>query len=239
MILLLAALLGTASAAPLAPGSLQPVPLSFEITAALSADRFYLRAPGCTGDACTAIRKESWQGGEGSLWFIPQLGVYGGLAHEVEQTAAATYSGAGYRLYGGIKGDVKLVRSAQLAGWFTVTHTVTGEVHTPETTSTVPDQARRNQFEVGAVVQVGQADGGIQGWAGVEAMPYTVDLTRVLDGDAKIALKPFIPVSAVGGVRLMSDPLGGPWAERGRLGVGVTGEVGYRIGVTGWLTAAL
>lgn len=239
MILLLAALLGVANAAPLSPGSLQPVPLSFEITGALSAERFYLRAPGCTGDACTAIRKESWQGGEGSLWFIPQLGVYGGLAHEVEGTAAATYSGAGYRLYGGLKGDVKVSRAAHLAGWVTITHTVTGEVRTDETASTVQDQARRNQFELGAVIQLGQADGGVQGWAGVEAMPYTVDLTRVLDGDAKLALKPFIPVSAVGGVRFLSDPLGGPWSERGRLGVGVTGEVGYRIGVTGWLTAAL
>jgi hypothetical protein len=218
---------------------LQPVPLSFEVTGALSADRFYLRAPGCTGDACKAIRKESWQGGEGSLWFIPQFGVYGGLAHESEQTAAATFTGSGYRMYGGLKGDVKVSRGAQLAGWFTITHTVTDEVLTAESTSSTPDQARRNQFEAGAVLQVGQADGGIQAWAGVEAMPYTVDLTRVLDGDAKIALKPVIPVSAVGGVRMLSDPLGGPWSERGRLGVGVSGEVGYRIGVTGWLTAAL
>lgn len=229
-----------ASAAPLSPGSLQPVPLSVELAGTLSTDRFYLHSPGCTGDACSAIRKELWQGGEAALWFIPQLGIYGGLAHETEATGAATYSGAGFRAHAGVKGGVALGRGVGLNGWASVTHTETSTTNTLDSVVTgAPDQAKRNQFEVGAVAQFGQADGGIQAWTGIEAMPFSVDRTRVVQGEAMVILQPFIPISAVAGVRMMSDPVGGPWVERGRIGVGVTGELGYRVGVTGWLMVSM
>lgn len=239
----LLALLGApALAQPIAPSGVQSAPLSLEVSALLSADRLYLHAPGCTGDSCQAIRKESRQGGEASLWLFPALGFYGGAVHDVESTAAATYSGGGWSVYGGAKGGFVVQRGLAVNGWLSVAHSETTTTQTATTTDTTDgpsDQARRNQFELGAVARFGQSDGGLDAWAGVEAMPYCVDLTRVVHGEAKIGLKPFIPVSAVGGLRIISDPLGGPWSDRGRLSAGVTGEVGYRVGVTGWLTASL
>ncbi|MSP56279.1 MAG: hypothetical protein EXR69_11855 [Myxococcales bacterium] len=241
VVALLRVLCDEALAAPLTPVAVQDVPLSLEVSAALGSDLFYLRASGCKGDACTAVRRENMQGGEASLWFVPQFGVYGGAAHDVESTAAATYSGVGYRVHAGVKGGVKVRHGLGLNGWLTVTHAETTVALEPsvEAPTGPADEARRNQFEVGAAARFGEVDGGFDAWVGVEAMPYCVDLTRVVHGELKLGLKPFIPVAAVGGIRVLSEPLGGPWAKRGRLSAGVTGEVGYRVGVTGWLTASL
>ena len=123
LVSLLALGVHTASAAPLSPASLQPVPFTFELTGVLSTDRTYLHSPGCTGEACSAIRRELWQGGEGSLWVIPQLGFYGGLAHVTEGPAAATYTGDGFRAQGGVKGGVALSSALGLNGWASFTHT--------------------------------------------------------------------------------------------------------------------
>lgn len=230
-----------ALAAPLTPVAVQAAPFSVEVSGVLTSDRFILRAPGCKGDACMAIRHENMQGGEASLWIVPQFGVYGGAAHDVESTAAATYSGAGYSVHGGVKGGFQVRHGLGLNGWLAVTHAETRVVLEPgvEAPTGPSDEARRNQFELGAAARFGEVDGGFDAWVGVEAMPFCVDRTRVVHGELKLGLKPFIPVSAVGGIRVISDPLGGPWAKRGRLSAGVTGEVGYRVGVTGWLTASL
>jgi hypothetical protein len=231
---------GVANAAPLTPAPVQDAPMSVELAAAVANDRMYLRVPGCAG-ACAAIRKEHWQGGEAALWLIPQLAVYGGAAHDGEETAAATYLGDGFRVHGGVKGGFDLRPGLGLNGWVSVAH-VESKASAAKDSGTVgkfPDQARRNQLELGAVVRVGQRDGGLDGWVGLEALPYSVDLTRVVQGVAVVKLIPTIPVSAVGGVRLVSEPLGGPWAERGRLSAGLTGSVGYRVGFTGWLSVSL
>ena len=232
--------MGVANAAPLSPARVQDAPMSVELSAAVASDRMYLRVPGCTG-SCAAIREEHWQGGEAALWLIPQIAVYGGAAHDGEETAAATYKGDGFRVHGGVKGGFDLRPGLGLNGWVSVAHVESKASSTSASDSVAkfPDQAQRNQLELGAVVRVGQRDGGLDGWVGLEALPYSADLTRVVQGVAVVKLIPTIPVSAVAGVRLVSEPLGGPWAERGRLSAGLTGSAGYRVGLTGWLSVSL
>ncbi len=232
--------LGLAYAAPLAPAPAQSAPMSVELSAAVASDRLYLRVPSCAG-ACAAIRKEHWQGGEAALWLLPQLAVYGGAAHDGEETAAAIYQGAGFRVHGGVKGGFDLRPGLGVNGWVSVAHVESkaSPAQAAQGAQAFPDRARRNQLELGAVVRMGQRDGGLDGWVGLEAMPYSVDLTRVVEGAAVVKLIPTVPVSAVGGVRLVSEPLGGPWSERGRLSAGLTGSAGYRVGFAGWLSVSL
>lgn len=229
---------GVAAAAPVATGPVSATPWNVELTGVLSTDRVYLRVPGCSG-ACTAFRREHYQGGEATVWVLPQLGFYGGAAHESEATDAALYAGAGFRAYAGVKGSFALRPELAVDAWGTLTHTETVASPDDADPGPYPDQAKRNQLEAGGVVRFGRADEGLDAWAGVEVMPYSVDRTRVVQGDAVVRTVPWVPVSAVGGVRLVSDALGGPWATRGRLSAGVSGSLGYRVSVTGWLTASL
>lgn len=238
MLSLLLLAVDAAGAAPLVPGPVQTVPWSVELTGVVSSDRVYLRVPDCSG-ACTAFRLEHYQGGEATVWVLPKLGVYAGAAHELESNGAVLYTGSGYRLHAGVKGSVPVAAEVSLDIWAAGTHTETRVSSADAAPSDYPDQARRNQLELGGVARFGQADEGLDAWVGVEAMPYSVDRTRVVDGDAVVTLRPWLPVSAVGGLRLVSDPLGAPWAARGRLSAGVSGSVGYRVSVSGWLSASL
>ncbi len=241
-----------AHAQPLAPTSVQSAPFSVELSGMLGANRTYLHQAGCTTGNCFAIRKEALQGGEGTLWFTPNFGVYGGAAHETEVDSAALFTGAGYSVHAGLKGGLALHDGLGIYGWATLTHTEDNQVSTLKGGAAAqaqeasqlasqtgpPDETRRNQVEIGAVARIGQNDGGFDGWVGLEAMPVAADQTRVVDGSIVI-LNPFIPISGVAGVRIISEPLGSQWSKRGKLTAGVTGSLGYRVGVTGWLTASL
>jgi hypothetical protein len=75
-------------------------------------------------------------------------------------------------------------------------------------------------------------------WIGGAATPYTNDRTLVLDGSYLLRLRPVVPVEGIVGIGYVSEPLGGPWNERGRLTGGFRGTAGWRNSVTGFVGAA-
>lgn len=227
----------TAMAAPLAPVALQTSPFSIEVAGRLNTDRLWLRSPGCDTDACTAVRTEAMQGGEVDIRLIPPLGVYANLEHLKEVNSAAIFSGTGWGGAGGVKGSLPLGPGWGINGWAgaEVGHTSTGA----STKGTSSFQVSRRLYgEGGLNVHVGAAQEGFVWWFGADVIALSNDRTLILDNSVDLSLVPAIPGSLTSGLLIASLPLGGPWMERGRLGAGVSGSVGFRTGLQMWISGS-
>lgn len=232
MLLLLAA----AQAAPLAPAAAQSVQVGIEMAGFVSTGHSWLTVPDCEGDACRAVRAEVVQGGGVDLRLFEHLGVYAQGGRLVESNAALAYYGVGYSLAGGIKGGFDLKAGFGVDGWAGLTMRRSTD---PSVDVEGIDQASRLEAEAGIDLRWGTANDGFMTWIGADITAFTNDETIVLDNTAFVDLRPTVPASATAGLLLVSDPLGGPWAHRGRVGVGVSGTAGYHTSVTGWIVAAL
>lgn len=235
---MLLALLTLAHAAPLSPVGMQESPFSLEVAGVFATSRNALKAfsDQCTGENCSAVRVETMQGGELDLRLVKQVGIYlqGGHAKEVNE--AAIFTGDGWTAGGGGKLTIPLGPALGIDGWAGVQ--ATRNAYGTQGTSgfTV---SRRVVGEVGAAVHGGSSDDDILGWLGVDAVVFTDDRTLLLDNSVDLALRPGIPVSANAGFFIVSDPLGGPWTERGRIGIGASVSAGYRTGLQMWLSGAI
>lgn len=235
---MLLALLSLAQAAPLSPVGMQESPFSVEVAGLYGTSRSWLRAfaDQCSGENCSAIRVENVQGGELDLRIVKQLGLYVQAGHAGETNEAAIFTGDGWTAAGGGKLTIPLGPALGINGWagLTAARTANGVQGTSGFTV-----SRRVVGEVGAAVHGGSPDDDILGWLGAEAVVFTDDRTLLLDNALDLALRPAVPISANAGFLIVSDPLGGPWTERGRIGIGASVSAGYRTGLQMWLSGAL
>jgi len=230
-------LVAAALAGPLSPAAAQAVGVGLEIAGVVATERESLVVPDCDGDACRAVRAEVLQGAEVDLRLSKHFGLYVQGGRVIERTAAATYEGVGWGVGGGIKGGAELKSGFGVDGWGAVAVRSTRDPFPEE--GEAPDTSNRTQVTLGGDVRWGTARDGFMGWAGAEVTPISAGRTLVLDATLPVQLRPQFPVSAVLGIQAMSEPLSGPWAERGRIGAGVTATAGFRTGVTGWLLVAM
>ncbi len=223
MLLLVAAAL----AAPLAPSGL--LAAGVEVSAYTAGQRAWLREPGCTGTACDAWRADTLVGGEVGVALAAPVGLYVHAAHVAETMEAALYEAKGYAAGGGVRLGLPLGPLVGVHAWVGVEHQFTGN-------EDLSEQATAWAVDAGAVLRGGRADEGIQAWVGLGVVPWASNPATVLDGDVTLALAPRVPLEGTAGLMLLSEPLFGPWNDRTRLGAGVSGSVGYRTGVTGFIT---
>jgi hypothetical protein len=71
---------------------------------------------------------------------------------------------------------------------------------------------------------------------GAEFNPWRSDDAQLVDGSFGVSLGARLPVSAVAGAALVSDPLGGPWTEAGRVSAGLQLRVGGSSGLEGFVS---
>ncbi|MDP2306136.1 MAG: hypothetical protein Q8P18_08910 [Pseudomonadota bacterium] len=228
MLLLAPLWLATAAlGAPLAPSGLQGV--GVEVSAYTGGQRAWLREAGCTGTACDAWRADTLFGGEVAVGLAAPVAIYAHAAYVTEEMEAALYTAEGYAAGAGARFTIPLSRLLAVNAWAGVEHQFTGNADLSET-------AAAWAIDAGATLRGGRADEGVQAWAGVGVVPWSRNPATVLDGDVTVTLAARLPVEAVAGVMLASEPLFGPWNDRTRLAAGVTASYGFRSGVTGFIT---
>ncbi len=221
-------LLATAAlAAPLAPSGLTG--LGIEVSAYTGTQTAWLAESGCAGDACDAWRVDTLVGGEVGVGLARPIGLYAHGAWVGEEIGAARYGAEGYAFGGGARGAIALGSLLGVHGWLGVEHQLTAG-------GDLAERASAWQVDGGALLRAGSVDDGLQGWIGVGFVPWSTQSATVLDGDVTVAFSPRLPVEGVAGVQLSSDALFGPWDDRTRLAAGITGSVGYRTGLTGFVT---
>lgn len=232
------ALVSLAAAAPLSPVGMQSSPLSIEVAGTFTADRTWLKADPatCSGDNCTAVRVDTEQGAQVDLRLLKFLGIYATAGHVREINSAAIYTGDGWKLEGGGKLTIPLGPRFGVDGWASLNASKTTNGYEPNTSDF--ERSKRITGTLGAAVHGGSIDDDVVGWAGADVALYSTDLTLLLGQSLDLELKPKIPASATAGFLLVSSPLGGPWSERGRVGVGASASVGYRTGLTLWLSGS-
>jgi len=216
-----------ALAAPLAPSTLPGS--GVEVSVYTGGQTAWLREPDCIGDACDAWRVDTLVGGEVGVGLLEGFGLYGHGAHVTETVDAAQYTAEGYAFGGGLRGSLPLGALVGLDGWLGVEHQFTAG-------GDLTEQATAWQLDGGVVLRGGAAREGFQGWIGAGFVPWSAQSATVLDGAVTVGLTPRVPVEAVAGFQLVSEPLFGPWDTRTRLSAGLSGALGYRSGLTGFLT---
>ncbi len=226
-----------AHAAPLSPAAAQTVKIGAEVAALVTTQREWLAVKGCSDGNCNAVRAEVLQGGQFDVRVARNWGFYVQAARLVERTDAAAYSGLGYAVTVGAKGGVDLEGNLGVDGWASYGRRSSADP-TPTEGAAGYDSSTRDQLDLGADLRFGHAADGFLGWVGAEGT-YDGEALTVLDGSARLDVRPAIPVSAVAGVLILSEPLSGPWTTRGRIGAGVSGTLGFRTGVSAWLVVAL
>lgn len=216
-----------AVAGPLAPMSVDSTGIS--VAGAVGLDRDWLREPGCEGDGCEAVRHRAWQGFEVSGRLLRPLGAYARIDHAADTLSGASYSGEGWVACGGLQTGFQLRPSLSLDAWVGLTRAQT---------KGTKESSTRTDLEAGITLGAGSADDNVVGWVGVSGVPWSMESDVVVDGALHLQLEPAIPVSAVGGILFISEPLRGRPSKRGRLIAGVDGTAGFRTSLTGWAGAA-
>lgn len=238
-------LAGTSLGAPLAPYALSaPAPPpsrgtrarwspTLDVALALGVERAWLSDDTCRGDGCDTVRATSFQSAELGVQLLRPVGAYLDLSRVRDSAGGIAYEGEGYGLGAGLRFGVPVGGEGSSTGvhaWAELSR------HRTESTAN-GDAVQRWQAEAGAALRAGSPLEGLSAWIGADVVPWTDDRSRVLDSTFEIALRPTVPVEAIGGVLYVSESLAGPWTDRGRLTGGLRGSVGYRTGFTGFLGA--
>lgn len=229
-----------AHASPLAPAATQRSPLTVEVSATVTTEREWLFAKGCEPSdtaSCAVVRAQARQGGEVKLRIVEPIALYARLDRVHEKTRAATYEGLGYGGDVGVNGGVTIHDRWGVDGWVEYALRRTDTVDTATGAQGV-DDAQRQNLDVGVALRQGVPDQGFQTWLAAEVTPWVSDSTRVVGGEVNLGLVPMFPVTGTVGIRAISPGLSGYGSDRGRVSVGVSGSLGYRTGVTGWVGAA-
>ncbi|MFZ5481501.1 MAG: hypothetical protein ACOZNI_32365 [Myxococcota bacterium] len=231
------AFVAAVQAAPLSPAVVPGA--GPDVALSLTWSRELLVARGC--ESCDAWREATGQALHATWQIVPVFGLYGSAAHVTETIAAARYEEQGFGFALGVRGDLPVGRANAVEVWGEYGGTFTGVVEVGGT----GDGAGRMGPELGAAFRAGDAEGGVYAWLGAAVTPpvpspptaWAGDAALVLDGTLRVELLPVVPIEGIAGVGYASEPLAGPWNERGRLTGGLRGTAGWRNSVTGWLGA--
>jgi hypothetical protein len=226
MLLLLA---GLAHATPLAPYALAAP--GADVSFVVGTERAWLTDHACQSGVCDTVREEAWQGAEVGVQLLKPLGLYGSIAHIHDNVPGAAYVGSGYLLTGGARVGIPLAGSAAIHAWAELGRQRSESLQTADADSAT----QRWQAEIGAALRGGDPRDGLSAWIGADVVPWSADELHVLDSTYKLKLRPVVPVEAVAGLLITSEPLGGPGTDHARLTATVRGTLGYRTGIAGSL----
>lgn len=227
----------SALAAPLSPAPIDPTGL--EVAAVFKSDRSWLRDLNCAKSDCQAVRQEGTSGLQVDWRPIKAIGFFVHGEHVAEKLAAAEYSGSGYGVGGGVKFGSSITQQLGLYAWGDLTWRSTESAADEEAGEPAGlNSAQRYTVELGGDLTLGSADDNFIGWIGAGVEVFGSDVTQAVSGTLDVETMPFLPVQGDLGVMVVSDPLGGPWATRGRLACGISANLGYRSGLGISLAAA-
>ncbi len=217
-------LLAFAAAALAAP----PLPVLVEegsavgLGALVRADTDSLVDPGCAGAGCEALRSRVNIGGFAQGQLYPWLGGYAAITQEQVSTPAAFYAASGIALDAGLVSSLWARREQGMVAWAHFTAASAGDANAT--------RSSRYQVEAGAAARFGNPGGGVLGFAGGNVLILGEDELHILSGSVPIPLAPALPVEAVGGIVVTSEPLGG-YASSSRLMLSTDVRLGARNGV--------
>ncbi|HND33877.1 MAG TPA: hypothetical protein PLA94_27950, partial [Myxococcota bacterium] len=146
----------------------------------------------------------------------------------LETVRAASYRGSGLLYGGGLKVGLPIRPLIGVDLWGSYVGWSTSE------TDKLEDH-RRSELDVGAALRLGSSEEGLVGWVGPVVSPWSKSDLSALNGAVPLSLVPRLPVSAMAGLSLVSQPLGPAWTGRGRLTFGAGFTLGNRIGGDCWL----
>ena len=182
-------------------------------------------AAGCSG-SCFARRTTRARGASLVLRAGPSAWAWVEAAALTETLAGASWTGEGARGGGGLAGRAQL-GGVEVLGWL-------GGAHARLSGDDGP--AQRTEIDLGAAL-ASPPDESVAGWIGLEGTFAVEDRVGALAGTVPLDLAARVPVRAVAGGTVTSDPLGGPWATRGRLLLTARGwagpGAGFDLGVGG------
>jgi len=205
-----------------------PLPVLAEEGSALGlgalarADTDSLVDPACGGEGCEALRSRVNIGGFAQGQLYPWLGGYAAVSQEQVSTPAAFYAAEGIALDAGIVSSLWARREQGLVAWAHFTAASAG--------SADATRSSRYQVEAGAAARLGTPGGGLLGFAGGNVLLFGDDELHILSGSVPIPLVPALPVEAVGGVVVTSEPLGS-FDSASRLMLSADIRLGARNGV--------
>lgn len=228
-------LAAVAVAAPPSPALASGLGADVYLSAAQGSEHLATGECGAEDTGCRALRADDLQGGTVVVRTGTPVAVYVGAGHAHEDLAAAMYSGTGWGGRAGVRVDFGAAgRSAPLLTGF-----AWAEAATAHTASDDGSCAARWRADIGGAAVFGRLDDGVRVWAGAEATPWRADRATVVDGTFELPLQGRLPLAGVTGVAFVSDPVGGPWNDAGRLAAGLSARIGGASGIEGFFAVAL
>ncbi len=195
------------------------------VVAQVGVEQAWRTAADCTG-SCLARRSTRARGGSLVVRAGPSAWAWVEGAALTETLPGASWTGEGAQGGGGVAGRAHL-GSAEVLGWLGGDHARLNGDDGP---------AQRTELDLGAAL-ASPVDESVAGWIGLEGMFAVEDRVGALGGTLPLDFAARVPVRLVAGGTVTSDPLGGPWATRGRLLLSVRGwagpGAGFDLGVGG------
>ncbi len=217
-----------ALAAPLAPVVDSQPAGSFSLSMAGSTRTDHSRQKDCDTGQCLALVVDN--GGRGIVEYRPLsfLSVWGELGWSIETVRSASYRGNGLLYGAGLKVGVPIRPMIGVDAWLGYTAWTTAEPNKME-------DHRRSELDAGAALRLGSSDDGLVAWVGPVVNPWSSSELSALNGAVPLSLAPRLPISAMAGLAIYSNPLGPAWTEKGRISFGAGFTLGNRIGGDCWL----
>lgn len=221
--------ISAALAAPLTPISSATPVGGVAVSLATGTAVEHLRDSECTEGQCLALANTDRYVGQVEFRPVPFLSVYAEGLRRIEKVRSANYGGAGWGVGAGAKLSFELNRAVGIDGSIGFRSVTTGDI-------TGLDSDRVKQLDISVVGRAGTPDDGIVVWGGLGARPWSTYQLTTLDGVLEIPLEQTFPVNVLVGLMLISQPLGVPWNDRGRLAVSgglvLGGDVGGDFSLT-------
>ena len=177
-------------------------------------------------------------GGAALEWSpLPGLGVSGGVAYQDSKSTEADFRGSGLSYFVQLRGALPLSSRWWLAGQASYSRT---ELSGGAVATGSNEQASLALGTVGATAIWSEVMDGPSAWLGLQSSVLWSHEIYPLgeDGSLVLPLAPRLPVSAVGGLAIRSQPFGVPWEDSVRLSVGLEGRAGQANGIGTWVTLA-
>ncbi|GDX80109.1 hypothetical protein LBMAG42_19200 [Deltaproteobacteria bacterium] len=166
--------------------------------------------PGCEeGGACAALRHRSGVTGTLFLQVAPFVSGWIGAGSETQKTTAADFSADGLRFEGGLLANLRPKQELGAMAWSQFDYAAAGDV--------ASESAHRWGVNVGGAARFGNPDGEAAAWLGGELVISGSDVTSTLSGALDVPLVPTVPLNAVAGFAIWSQPLGGIGSDGPRM----------------------
>jgi hypothetical protein len=232
MVMVMVMMLATSQAAPVG----DPVPRlatgRLAVGARLEGASQWLQVEGCeeTADACDGVWRRSGIVGVGRVTLLEGLGLDVEVGRLTDRIQQAGYSGQGLMWALGARGGVPLSGS----GWWLggVARYEAGLADNDQVGEDLAESRYSIGTASGLLVWSPLQDAGFSCWVGGQgAWRWSHTITPLgVDEDnqpiLEVQTSAGLPVAAVAGLSIISEPLGAPWQPAWRIGIELDGTVG-------------